>query len=239
MMYPLVRSGSGMLWARVSGDRRADGSSISRKALLWHDLEADTAAVLETWEYGSGSDPMDALFGERVKHTIASDGRVAAGDPADYCIRLSHAFEEGVRMGCRERSRVPVAAGFNALSGLDQMGEGGLANLAGQLEANPVDLLPHFDRLLFSESGDLWVNLYHEDFAHVHRLAYSLFDWQPTTYEWEVLDRDAVLIRHVTVPGTFDLRVILDGEGFGFFTLDTGEVVVGRVDLTGSAAPPS
>jgi hypothetical protein len=100
-----------------------------------------------------------------------------------------------------------------------------------------VDLLPHFDRLLFSESGDLWVNLYHEEFAHVHRLAYSLFDWQPTTYEWEVFDRDAVLVRHVTLPGTFDLRVIGDGEGFGFFTLDTGEVVVGRVDLTVSAVP--
>jgi hypothetical protein len=236
-VYPLVRSGGGMLWARVSGDRRADGSSISRKALLWHDLQADTAAVLETWEYGSGAQWRDPTFGERVKHTIASDGRVAAGDPADYCIRLSHAFEEGVRMGCRERSRVPVAAGFNALSGLDQMGEGGLANVARQLEANPVDLLPHFDRLLFSESGDLWVNLYHEDFAHVHRLAYSLFDWQPTTYEWEVFDRDAVLVRHVTVPGTFDLRVILDDMGFGFLTLDTGEVVVGRVDLTGSTVP--
>ena len=164
-------------------------STTVRPVICWDREVSDCAS-------GTGG-----VFPELVKHANASDGRVATGDPTNYYIRLSHAFEEGVRMGCRERSRVPVAAGFNALSGLDQMGEGGLANVARQLEANPVDLLPHFDRRLFSESGDLWVNLYHEDFAHVHRL------------------------------------VIGDGEGFGFFTLDTGEVVVGRADLTGTAVP--
>jgi hypothetical protein len=119
---------------------------------------------------------------------------------------------------------------------------GGRDLLAQELRANPVDgFLPHFDRLLFSESGDLWVNLYHEEFAHVHRLFYSLNDWHPTAYEWEVFDREAVLVRHVTLPGAFDLRVIGEGEGFGFLTLNTGEIVVGRVDLTLTQAgvPPT
>jgi hypothetical protein len=229
LVYPLARSGRGMLWARMTHE------SPERKALLWHDLEADTVAVLETWDY-RGTEP---IFFELVKHAIASDGRVATGDPADYCIRLFHAFEEGGRTGCRERSRVPVEEGFKNRSGPDAPWNPQGDPTVRRLEANPPDVLPHFDRLLFSESGDLWVNLYHEDFAHVHRLAYSAFDWQPTVHEWEVFDRDAVLVRHVTLPGTFDLRVIGDGEAFGFFTLDTGEIVVGRVDLTGSVVPPT
>ncbi|MEX2609360.1 MAG: hypothetical protein WEA24_05400 [Gemmatimonadota bacterium] len=225
--YPLVKSGSGVLWEKASSWEEKEGTGIERKALLWHDLEADTAAVLETWDYIR--DP-GAAFGELVKHAIASDGRVATGYPADYCIRLFHAFEEGGRTGCRERSRVAIEASFNDVSGLDWAGRD---QLAQELKANPVGgFLPHFDRLLFSASGDLWVNLYHDEYAHVHRLFYTLKDWKPTVHEWEVFDREAVLVRHVTLPGAFDLRVIGDGEGFGFLTLDTGEVVIGRVDLT-------
>ena len=227
VVYPLVKSGSGMLWARMTYE------SPERKGLIWHDLEADTVAVLESWDY-RGATP---VFFELVKHTISSDGRVATGDPAVYCIRLFHAFDEGDHAGCRERSRVPVEDGFKILSGpnapWDPQGVGGVQ----RLEENPPDLLPHFDRLLFSASGDLWVNLYHGEFAHVHRRAYSFFDWQPTVREWEVFDREAVLVRHVTLPGAFDLRVIGDGEAFGFLTLETGEIVVGRVNLTGSAEP--
>lgn len=221
----------------MSRDVAADGTWGHRTALLWHDLEADTAAVLETWDYKEGSAQGSDVFAELVKHAIASDGRVATGYPADYCIRLSHAFEEGGRAGCRVRSRVPIEAGFNDVSELEW---GGRDRFAQELKANPVNgVLPHFDRLLFSESGDLWVNLYHEEFAHVHRLFYSLSDWRPTVSEWEVFDTEAVLVRHVTLPGAFDLRVIGEGEAFGFLTLDTGEVVVGRVDLTESALSPT
>jgi hypothetical protein len=235
-VYPLVKAGSGMLWERMSTDVTTDGSWTHQTALLWHDLEADTAVVLETWDYRDGT---GAIFGELVKHAIASDGRVATGYPADYCIRLSHAFEEGGITGCRERSPVPIEAGFNDVSGLDS-DWGGRDRVAQELRANPVEgSLPHFDRLLFSESGDLWVDLYHEDFASIYRLFYSLFDWQPASREWEVFSREAILVRHVTFPGAFDLRVIGDGEGFGFLTLDTGEIVVGRVDLTGSGVPPT
>ena len=135
-------------------------------------------------------------------------------------------------MGCRERDRVPVASEFSDLSEID--------NDWTQIFSDwqhPVEHLPHVERLLFSESGDLWASLFHDEFAHVHPQASG--SWHPTFREWEVFDRDAVLVSHVTLPGAFDLRVIGDGEGFGFLTLDTGEVVVGRVDLTGSAVPPT
>lgn len=232
-VYPLVRSGSGVLWEKTS----QDGNRTERKALVWHDLEADTAAVLQIWDYRGENGP---AFPELVEHAIASDGRVVTGYPADYCIRIFHASEEGDRMGCRERARIPVEAGFYDLSGVpSDWVPARREGLARQVEANPADVLPHFDRMLFSDSGDLWVNLYHEEFAHVHRFFYSFLEWQPTAYEWEVFDREAVLVRHVTLPGAFDLKVIGDGEAFGFFTLDTGEVVVGRVDLTESAVPPA
>jgi hypothetical protein len=240
-VYPLVTVGTGMLWERAAPSWEVEAGSTEKSALLWHDLAADTAVILGSWDYRDGSGD---IFGELVKHAIASDARVATGSPADYCIRLSHAFEEGSRTGCRERVPVPVAAGFKDLSGLGDWGGplgsgGGRDWVVQQLESNPVDVLPHFDRLLFSESGDLWVNLFHEEFAHVHRLLYSLFDWRPASREWEVFDRDAVLVRHLTLPGAFDLRVVRDGEGFGFLTLDTGEIVVGRVELPRSGSRQS
>jgi hypothetical protein len=138
-------------------------------------------------------------------------------------------------MGCRVRAGLPVEAGFSDLSEVSP----GLSDVMKW--KSPLGVLPHFDRLLFSESGDLWVRLYHDEFAHVHpiRRLPSQGAWEAKVREWEVFDAEAVLVRHLTVPGTFDLRVIGDGEGFGFLTLDTGEVVVGRVDLTGSAVPPT
>jgi hypothetical protein len=232
-VYPLVRSGRGMLWERAAPGWEVEAGATVQTALVWHDLEADTAAVLETRDYLHG---IGAVFGELVKRAIASDGRVATASPADYCIRLSNAFEEGGHTGCRQRSPVPVAAGFSDLTELGDWGGpvgsgGGRDVVIQQLRTNPVDVLPHFDRLLFSESGDLWVSLFHDEYAHVHRLRYSLFNWEPASREWEVFDREAVLTRHVTLPGAFDLRVIGDGVGFGFLTLDTGEIVVGRIDL--------
>ncbi|TVP56344.1 MAG: hypothetical protein EA351_08125 [Gemmatimonadales bacterium] len=229
---PPLGFGSGVLWEWGSW---AEGADVSQKSLVWYDPEADTAAVLESWDLEKltmsprGFMLNQDVFSFLVTHAVASDGWVATGYPADYCIRLFRVFEEDVRTGCRERSRIPVEAGFSTLP----------PDLHPALQVdwewrNPADSLPHFDRLLFSESGDLWVRLYHEEFAHVHPL---FFDFSPAIREWEVLDREAVLMRHVTLPGAFDLWVIGDGEGFGFLTLDTGEVVVGRVDLTGSAVP--
>jgi len=87
-----------------------------------------------------------------VRHAVAPDGRVATGYPADYCIRPFRVFEAGARTGCRERSRVPVEAGLTAIPP-------DLRPLIRE-EAewqNPGDALPHFDGMLFSEAGDLWV----------------------------------------------------------------------------------
>ena len=234
---PPVEFGGGVLW--VWGGW-AEGDNVNKNSLIWLDPEADTLAVLETWDsqeltMSPRGFLMDRdVFSNLVTHAVAPDGRVATGYPADYCIQLFRVFEEGVRTGCRERSRIPVEAGFAVLP----------PDLHPALQVdwewrNPVDLLPHFDRLLFSESGDLWVRLYHEEFAHVHPLFIQNSEFSPTIREWEVFDAEAVLVRHVTLPGAFDLQVILDDMGFGFFTLDTGEVVVGRVDLTGSAEPPT
>ncbi len=244
-IHPLVRWGTGVLWT-MTAFLGGDFAGIQSKALLWHDLEPDTAVVLDVrpWQHWdvspfTGQSSATDVFPDRVVHAIGSDGRVASGDPAVYCIRLFHASEEGVRMACRERARVPVSAGFNTpdLALLERPSPPWLADqLAWQ---NPVDSLPHFDRLLFSDSGDLWVRTYHEELAHTHPFLlhptwglWLLHPFQPTVREWEVFDPEGVLLRQVTLPAAFELRVVGEGEAFGFLTLETGEVTIGRVDLT-------
>lgn len=220
---------------------------IHPKALVWHDLEPDTAGVLDVrhWQELEKPPIPDVLasardaFPIRVVHAIGADGRVASGDPAVYCIRLFHAFEEGVRLACRERSRIRVAAGFSPPD-LDLL-DGPIPQWLVDLYAweNPPDFLPHFDQLLFSDSGDLWVRTYHEEMAHAHPFLLdpqwglpALHPFRPATREWDVFDSEGVLVRQVALPKGFELRVVGDGEAFGFLTLETGEVAIGRVDLT-------
>lgn len=240
---PLMLLQGGVVMERAAS--YAEGDTQLQKALVWFDLEADTSAVVATWVYRNNFDVeyvedtrfIDSreVFANLVVHGFARDGRVAVGDPAAYCISLFRAFEEGAVMGCRERSRVPVEAGFHTFPPGIQAGP-----LRDRFEPKTrrTTHLPHFDRLLFSEFGDLWVRLYHEEFAHVHPLSRlpSQGAWEPEIREWEVLNEEGVLVRHVTFPGTFDLQVIVDGETFGFLTLDSGEVVVGRVALAEAAA---
>lgn len=254
VVLPLVTFQGGVVMERAAS--YAEGDTQLQKALVWFDLEADTSTVVGTWAYRNNFDveyveerrflePRE-VFANLVVHGLGRDGRVAAGDPADYCVRLFRAFEEGAAMGCRERSRVPVETGFHTFPpGMQGDSNPRAGPLRDRYESKTrrTTHLPHFDRLLFSESGDLWVSLYHEEFAQVHPLSRlpSLGAWEPELREWEVLDAEGALVRHVTVPGTFDLQVIGDDEAFGFLTLDSGEVVVGRIALTHvrTVTPPS
>jgi hypothetical protein len=246
VVLPLVTFQGGVVMERAAS--YAEGDTQLQKALVWFDLEADTSTVVGTWAYRNNFDveyvegmrffDFREVFVNLVVHGLGRDGRVAAGDPADYCVRLFRAFEEGAAMGCRERSRVPVETGFHTFPPemqVDSNPNFGPLRDRWEPRTRRTTHLPHFDRLLFSESGDLWVRLYHEEFAHVHPLS-RLFAWEPELREWEVLDAEGALVRHVTVPGTFDLQVIGDDEAFGFLTLDFGEVVVGRIPLDKSAA---
>jgi hypothetical protein len=87
-----------------------------------------------------------------------------------------------------------------------------------------------------AELGDLWVRTYHAEHADTHPLLldrlWELHPLQPTVREWHVFDAEGVPVRQVAIPRGFDLRVIGDGEAFGFLTLETGEVAIGRVDFS-------
>jgi len=110
--------GSGVLWEWGSW---VEGDNVTQKSLIWLDLEADTSAVFATWDLEEltmsprGFSLARDVFSSLVAHALSPEGRVATGYPADYCIRLSRVLEEDVRKGCRERSRIPVEAGFAAL----------------------------------------------------------------------------------------------------------------------------
>jgi hypothetical protein len=239
---PFIRVGSGVLWTR---SENALLGEPTRVALQWYDLEVDSAAVLEVWDdrqfelLSGGLIGPKEVFPARAIVAVGSDGRFAQGNGLEYCVHVRTAFEEDtVESWCRERDRIPVGNGVR-LPDLgappDDAQAAALVQVWRDQEAG--EYLPHFDLIRFSETGDLWVRTLHDELANVHPSVLARRpELAPAWREWEVFGSDGALVRKAVLPYTFDPRVIGPDGMHGFFTLESGEVVLAAIEF--DAAEP-
>lgn len=233
---PLVRHGPGVLWMATENIRPGEPT---RAAVIWHDLDADSTTVLEVWDdlvfeelTGGVFGPRD-LFPPRAILAVGNDGRIAEGDGIDYCLRIRRIGDPEREMWCRETPRIPVGAGIRSPD-LELLAGEPQAELVESMvgEQDPGEFLPHFDRIRFSESGEVWVRTYDEDLADIHpAIAGRRPDLAPQHRQWDVFDSDGALVKRVSLPYSFDPRVMFDDRTFGFWPLETGEITIGRAEL--------
>lgn len=212
----------------------------ARVALVWLDVEADTMAVLETWEDVQRERRGDFVvsprtFPARPIFGSGKGGRVASGDGLDYCFLLRPSPDQTVSRVCREWSRVEVARGIRSPD-LDVIDDPRRRDLVRNIidVQDPGDLLPSYDALRFGEQGEVWVGTVGPELAHIHPMVLSRRpDLGPRQRNWDVFDDEGRLKATVKLLSTFDPRVMLNERVFGFLELPTGEVVVGEAVFQG------
>lgn len=211
----------------------------TRTALLWRDLAGDTVAVLGTWDgikWAMAGDFIvhDPLFGPQALVAMAADGTIAVGDGVDYCIGIHARDATVLRKICRTTEPVPVGAAIRDpdLSRVDsETRRQALERLVRSQRIAPN--LPSFDRLLFDRRGRLWVRTVPRSLAEIH--PYLLRDHperQPTHRAWDVFDESGRLVRTVELPSTFTPQAITASEILGFVELETGEIAIGRAEIS-------
>lgn len=215
----------------------------TRTALVWHDLQADTAAVLESsWKGerwfrtngGRGPGATVQLFEPQVIAALAPDGRFAVGNGIEYCITVHVVMQGGFRRICRDRTPAPVGAGIRNPDLRWLRPDIRWIRTIMVKEQEVSKYLPHFDRMLFDEEGRLWVRTLGEELSNVH--PYLLEDvyllegapeFRPPFRTWDVFDELGRLLTTIEIPSNFDPHVIQSGRIYGFVELPTGEVAVG------------
>lgn len=239
--FGLVRYDGGVLsvWR---GGMYSDGRRPMRTAVVWQGLGTDTSVVIRSWDGGRwiGEGPFVApatLYGPQVITALAVDGSFAVGDGVEYCIDIYTAGEV-VRRICRKRTAIAVGDGVRNPD-LGQIASGrqlqALRELVGAQEI--AVHLPHFDRLLFDESGRLWVRTLGAEFSE--RSPYLLRarpELRPTHRSWDVFDEAGRLTATVEIPSSFEPQVVAaDGNMYGFLELTTGEIAIGCAAIPGPA----
>jgi len=208
---------------------------IARVALIWYDLEADTAEVLETWEDIQRERQGDFVLSPKVFPPrpiigLGKGGRVAAGDGLDYCFLLSSIQGQSVTRVCRTWSRAEVTQGIRSPDPdvIEDPSQRDLARRVIDFQ-DPGEYLPSFDLLRFGEGGEVWVRTIGPELAQVHPMILSRRpDLGPSQRNWDVFDGEGHLRVTVRFPREFDPRVMLSDRVFGFLELETGEIVVGE-----------
>lgn len=216
----------------------------TRSALLWVDPEADTSRTLGDWP-DFASTRLDGgligparFYGPHLRVALSPTLAVFAhGQGVDYCVTMEpltvgpHAA--GVRRVCRDWRATPTGPGlrhpdFSVIRDSDTRRL--LANAAEQITM--ADHLPAYDALRFDEDGRLWVRTLGPAMADIHPwLLARVPGLGPAVRRWDVFDPDGILSQTVEVQAGFDPRLILADRAFGFYTLPTGEVVIGSVTL--------
>jgi hypothetical protein len=219
----------------------------TRTALVWHDLQADTAAVLESsWKgerwfrTGGGLGATVQLFEPQVIAALAPDGRFAVGNGIEYCITVHVVMQGGFRRICRDRTPAPVGAGIRNPD-LRWLRPSSRRRCAIRVKEQEISkYLPHFDRMLFDDEGRLWVRTLGEELSNVHpclleeRDRYLLEgapEFRPPFRTWDVFDELGRFFTTIEIPSNLDPHAIQSGRMYGFVELPTGEVAVGVVTV--------
>jgi hypothetical protein len=206
----------------------------TRTALVWHDLNADTAAVLESWDgeqwfrAGGRHAATTEAFAPFVIAALASDGRLAVGNGLEYCIQTHVVMDGEFRKICRDRAPAPVGAGIRHpdLSRLDERLRQAFATVVGAQKIGKY--LQQFDRLLFDAEDRLWVRTLGPEFSDLHPwFRFYAPQIRPPYRTWDVFDEAGRLLTTIEIPSNFDPQDIKAGRMYGFVELPTGEIAVG------------
>lgn len=231
---PLVLVGSGLLWMRTENVHL---ERPTRAALLWHDIDADTATVLNEWDdvlwrqVGPGFMGHEHVFPPRVLIAVSPDGRVAMGIMSDYCITVLPLDHQPKKI-CRDWTRTPPGRGVRSPDP-QLVPEDQREVLQALWRVQEVgELLPSFDRIRFSEQGELWVRTVGEELANIHPHILSRRpELGPSHRSWDVFSEEGRLERTILLPAAFDPRVMTSDVVYGFLELPTGEITLARANL--------
>ncbi len=235
-----LRGGVVSLWRE-----RINWTRPTRTALVWHDLQADTAAVIESWNgerwfrAGGRWAATVQLFEPYIIAAFAPDGRFAVGNGIEYCITVHVVLQGGFRRICRDRTPAPVGAGIRNPD-LRWLRPDIRQIRATQVREQELsEYLPHFDRMLFDEEGRLWVRTLGEELSNVHpylledvHLLEDAPEFRPSFRAWDVFDELGQLLTTIDISSNFEPHVIQSGRIYGFVELPTGEFAVGVVTIT-------
>lgn len=213
----------------------------TRLALIWESLTTDSSAVLREWDDGvwfevGGVIAYRTTFPARAVVAVGPNGRFAHGDGLEYCFILEELDRSAVTRVCRHRGRQGVGSGVRGVAVTD------FPNLnERQIEFRDVlesifreqkvnEYHPSFTRLTFGTDGKLWVRTTGPQIPDIHPVILSRMpDQQPLHHRWEAYAPDGSPLGGVFLPRLFTPHVFGDAEAWGFFELDTGEIVVARV----------
>lgn len=203
--------------------------------ILWLDAAVDTATVIE--EHTSeqlvdlgGIYTTRQMFPPWPIFAIGPGPRIAMGDGLDYCVTVRSLADHGIRRLCRDRPRAAVGSGIRHPDLSVIKDEQRRQHYQAMLEHQEIGSeLPSYDVLRFAEDGSLWVRTVGADLANLAPQVRSLLPG-PKEREWDVFDPEGRLLHTVRLPSTFDPRVMTNTEIYGFYELDSGEIVIGVMD---------
>lgn len=236
--YQPMRLVSGSLLL-VMGERGV-GPDRDTVALAGLDLARDTVDILAEWE-GKERQLVDGgrgltttrLFPRYVRAAVGPVGQVAWGNSVDYCV---HVFRVSAKWRphrfCRDRTRTEVGDAIRNpdWSGVEDSGRRETyrrLHAAAEIGAR----LPSYDRLMWSEDGDLWVRTLGPEMAGVHPYL-GTGPNGPSYREWDVFDGGAGDLRFtVRVPPAFSPQLVIGSSVYGFLELPTGEIAIGAAEL--------
>lgn len=235
----LVPWSGGLLLRVFSG---VELGRTTRHSIAWLAPHGDTMLPLRTWDGETLADlggvfgPAE-LFGPTLHLAVSSEGLVASGDGLDYCVTVESVAGTGqaaTRRFCRDRPRTPTGPGILNPD---------VAELAGDRRIRSFDermiaaqrvggLLPSFDRLLWSEEGELWVRTMGEEVANIHpRILASRPDLGPSHRVWDVFDSEGRFTQTIRLPAAFDPQIIARAHAYGFHRLADGSIALAMVRL--------
>lgn len=211
-------------------------------ALVWTDVEADSSTVVQTWttpafvDLGTHIMGPRMMFGPQSLAALSPGPMLASGDGLAYCVTLTDLTGKAPpRRLCRERPRTPVGDGIRHPD-LTVLKKGSIQlRIAESVVAHEEvpDLLPSYDRLRLGSSGELWVRTMGPEVAdQLPIIARARPDLGPKRRFWDVFDtHDGRLIHTLSIPASFDPRVVTADRVYGFSKLPTGEIVIGAFSL--------
>ncbi len=218
--------------------------------LMWSAFESDSTASIGRWRdrqlrsvdrANSWARPL----GPRAHVAIGPGGRWAQGDGLDYCIAISSSRDAGRKTACRGWARVgvnravrsPDWSRISAMVGLtDEQLQAWKRNIAIE---DFDDEFPSYDRLVYAETGDLWVRTIGQSRGNVHpSLAETYSELRPALYEWGIHNAEGQYRATVLLPSAFEPRHITDGVVYGIQRMSAGDfaIVEGRWGSPGAAS---
>jgi hypothetical protein len=234
---PLVRLRGGVL-SLWTGSVDVDGGRPTPTALIWRDLEADTATVLGSWDgprwmREGGYLAHTELFGPRVIAALGADARFAVGSGIEYCIDVHILMREGVRKVCRDRPPVPVGPGIRRPDLTRIENESRRRAVPVIMRKQEIgEFLPQFDRMLFDTEGRLWVRTVGPEFSEISPyLLRDAPDLLPAYRAWDIFDEAGRLVTTIEIPSNLEPHAIRSGRVYGFVEVPTGEIAIGMVKV--------